>query len=52
MIGNADTIVYPGTMMIKSFHTSITDGAVLGSGSSDYKTIRTKLYRIYELKQF
>lgn len=32
----ANTIRYPGTMMVKLFYTSITCGTVFGANRSDY----------------
>ena len=46
MIPSANTIIYPWTMMIKSFDTSIANITMPASFSPDYFTFGAKMIRI------
>ena len=35
MVLGSNTVIYPWTMMVKSFHTSVTDTAMTRSSSTD-----------------
>lgn len=39
VIRNTDAVVDPGTVVIESFHTSVADGAVLGSRGTYYQAV-------------
>lgn len=52
MVALAYTVIHPGTVMVKSFHTSITYAAVSRPLSSNYLTVRAEENWIKHLQEF
>jgi hypothetical protein len=51
MIVDSDTVIQPGAMMVESFHTSVTDGAVTRSGGPQDEAVGTHLAGMDLLEQ-
>lgn len=47
MVVDSDTIIYPGTVVIEAFNTSIAHGTVFAATGADCKTVSTQLRAFY-----
>ena len=47
MVVHADTVIYPGAVMVKSFYTAVANSAVLAAGCAQNFTFWAHLTRMY-----
>lgn len=46
MVPDADTIIDPGTVMVKTLYTNVANGAMSASWCTDHFAVRAELGRI------
>ncbi len=52
MVPNADTVIYPRTMVVETLNTSVADGTMSTANCSNRLAIRTQIHGIKAIEEF